>query len=127
MSIIDWGLIYAIAVVVHGIGHILGVIMVSELIKLKGFTNESWLLTEKLGIRGTALRALAVIWIVPIIGFLAVAWGFWFGLEWWRLLAGAMVVLSVALFVLWWNAGPKNIPIQANIGNLVVIIGMILL
>ncbi|MFX1253242.1 MAG: hypothetical protein ACFFCZ_16660 [Promethearchaeota archaeon] len=127
MSIIDWGVIYAIAMVLHGIGHIIGVIAVSEVIKFEGFTNESWLLTGRLGIRGTALRVLAVFWIIPIIGFIAVAWGIWFGLVWWRLLAGAMTVLSVILFVLWWNGFPKNVPIQANIGNLVAIIGLILL
>jgi len=69
-----------------------------------------------------------VLWLVATVGFVASAWGFWSDLAWWRPLAWAMVALSVLLFILWWKSfytKGGNIPIQANIGNIVVIAGLL--
>jgi hypothetical protein len=68
-----------------------------------------------------------MLWLVATVGFIAAAWGFWSNLLWWRPLSWTMVALSIGLFVLWWNAFTVNLPIQANIGNIIVIAGLFLL
>jgi len=123
---IDMNLIYTIVLLVHGLGHLLGVIsIVGGLIKSPGFTTTSWVLTDRLGLSETIVRALGVLWLVVTVGFVASAWGFWSDLAWWRPLAWVMVVFSVVLFILWWKSFSANIPIQANIGNIVVIVGLL--
>ena len=123
---IDMRLIYTIVLLVHGLGHLLGVIsIVGGLIKSPGFTKTSWILSDRLGLSETIVRALGMLWLVVTVGFVASAWGFWSNLAWWRPLAWLMVVFSVLLFILWWKSFSANIPIQANIGNLIVIVGLL--
>lgn len=119
-------LIFTIVLLVHGLGHLLGVIsIVGGLIKSSGFTTTSWILSDRFGLSETIVRALGVLWLVPTVGFVASAWGFWSDLAWWRPLAWVMVALSVVLLILWWKSFTTNIPIQANIGNIVVIVGLL--
>ncbi len=123
---IDMRLIFTIILLVHGIGHMLGVIsIVGGLIKYPDFTHTSWLFSDRLGLNETIVRALGMLWLVVTAGFVAAAWGYWSDLAWWRPLTWVMVLLSVGLFVLWWNAFTSNIPIQANVGNIVIIAGLL--
>ena len=122
---VDWELLYAIALVVHGLGHLLVAIHISELYTLPNCTTKSWLLSDRLGLKKSSVQIFVVLWFIVTIGFIIGGWGFWADLNWWRPLAGVLILFSVLLFILWWNAFPPNIPIQANIGNLVVIAGLI--
>jgi hypothetical protein len=123
---LDLNLIYTIALAFHGIGHIIGILFLGP-VKSESFTQHSWILQDKVGLSATVVRGLALLWFIPAAGFVGAAWGFWTGLVWWRLLTWIMVPFSVLLFILWWKAFPKNIPIQAQIGNVVALIGLILL
>jgi len=128
INLLSLNFIYTIVLLVHGIGHLLGVIsIVGRFIKSPKFTSNSWLLSDRLRLSEEIVRALGMFWIVATVGFIAAAWGFWSGLFWWRSLAWIMVVLSIVLFVLWWNAFTVNLPIQANIGNIIVIAGLLFL
>jgi len=118
-------LIYAIVLFVHGIGYVVGVIsIVGGLIKQPKYISNSWLLSDRLGLSEIVVRALGLLWLVATVGFVAAAWGFWSDLGWWRPVTWVMVVFSIGLSVLWWNAFPVNIPIQANVGNIIIIIGL---
>ncbi|MHA1977082.1 MAG: hypothetical protein ACW98F_11490 [Candidatus Hodarchaeales archaeon] len=123
---INWNLIFVIAISVHAIGHILGFIHTFELIKLTGMpTNESWLLTKQFKLDKTIIQVVSLLWLVVIIGFLIVAGAFWFELSWWKSLAVPMIILSVTLFITWFNSFPVNTHIGATIGNIVIVIGML--
>lgn len=123
---IDWHLIFVIAVVVHGIGHTLGLIHTFELINLSGMpTNESWLLSGQLKLDQTTTRIISILWLVVVLGFLILAGAFWFEFSWWKILAVPMIVLSVALFAIWFNSFPINTQIGAAIGNIVIIVGLL--
>jgi hypothetical protein len=123
---INMHLIFTIILLIHGIGHILGVLsIVAGLIKHPSYTPKSWLLSDRLGLSDTVVRALGMLWFVVMVGFIAAAWGFWSELAWWRPLSWGMVVLSIGVFVLWWNAFAANIPIQGNIGNIIIIAGLL--
>ena len=123
---VDMHLIFTIVLLVHGIGHVIGVLsIVAGLIKHPSYTTKSWLLSDRLGLSDTIVRALGMLWLVVMVGFVAAAWGFWSGLAWWRPLSWIMLVLSIGVLVLWWNAFTANIPIQANIGNIVILAGLL--
>ena len=123
---LDLNLIYAIAVGFHGAGHLIGIFLLGP-IQTKEFTQESWILQGKLGLSENVTRGLALLWIVATAGFLGVATGFWSGIPWWRVLGWIMVPLSVLLFILWAKSFPTNIPIQAQIGNVVTVLGLLFL
>ncbi len=119
-------LIFTVVLAVHGIGHLLGVIsIVGGLIKSPDYTSNSWLLTDRFGLSETLVRALGLLWIVPTMGFITAAFGYWSDLEWWRSITWVMVAISLGVIVVWWNAFTSNIPIQANIGNVVAIVGLL--
>ena len=123
---IDWHLIFVIAVVAHAIGHTLGLIHTLELVNLSGMpTNESWLLTGQLKLDRTIIQIISVLWLLVIIGFFVVVGAFWFESSWWKPLAASMVILSVTLFVIWFNSFPVNTQIGAAFGNIVVILGLL--
>ena len=123
---IDWHLIFVIAVVAHAIGHTLGLVHTLELVNLSGMpTNESWLLTGQLKLNRTIIQMISILWLVVVIGFFVVVGAFWFELSWWKHLAVSMVVLSVTLFMIWFNSFSINTQIGAAIGNIVVIMGLL--
>jgi hypothetical protein len=123
---INWHLIFVIAVVVHAIGHTLGVVHIFELVNLADMpTNESWLLTGQLKLNQTILRIISVLWLVVILGFLIAAGAFWFELGWWKIVTIPTIVLSFTLFVVWFNSFPISTQIGAAIGNIVTIVGLL--
>ncbi|MHA2296138.1 MAG: hypothetical protein ACXAEU_25175 [Candidatus Hodarchaeales archaeon] len=122
---IDMRLLFTIAVILHAIGHLGMSVHFTGLFEFSGFTNDSWLLVKQLKLSETIVRVLALLWILVGVGFLITAGGFWFDQDWWRPLAGIMTVLSIGLFVIWWNAFPMTVPIQANLGNVIAIAGFL--
>jgi hypothetical protein len=122
---INWQLIFVIAIVVHAIGHTLGFIHTFDLVSLSGMpTNESWLLTGQLKLDRTIIQMISFLWLVVILGFFIVAGAFWFELSWWKNLAIPMIILSVILFIVWFNSFPINTQVGAAIGNIVIIVGL---
>ncbi|MFW9778248.1 MAG: hypothetical protein ACFFE8_05275 [Candidatus Heimdallarchaeota archaeon] len=122
---LNWNLLFVLAIIVHGIGHSLGLMHTTSLVTLSGMpTNESWLLAGQLKLDKIIIQLVSVLWFVAIIGFLLVAGAFWFELSWWKGVALAMVVLSVMLFGIWFTSFPLNTQVGAAIGNLVVLAGL---
>ncbi|MFX0086544.1 MAG: hypothetical protein ACFFAU_12810 [Candidatus Hodarchaeota archaeon] len=123
---IDWDLIFAVAVVVHAIGHTLGVVHIFELVDLTEMpANESWLLTGQLKLDQTIVRLISTLWFVVILGFLISAGAFWFEFSWWKILTIPTVILSFAVFIVWFNSFPISTQIGAAIGNIVIIVGLL--
>jgi len=120
-------LIIAIIIAVHGIGHLLGVITIPMgMLGETGFKQGSWLLSDRLGLNTSTIRALGILWLIAAVAFSAAAYGYFYDLAWWETLVKASAILSVALFVVWWDAFPANVPIQANLGNVAAIIALFL-
>ncbi len=124
--VIDLKLVFAIVIAVHGIGHSLGVMTIPlGVIKGNGFSSNSWLLSDRLGLPDGVVKAVGYLWLVVAIGFIAASLGYWQSLDWWRQVAWASLALSLGLFVVWWNAFPSNIPIQANLGNVATLVALL--
>ncbi|MHA2278472.1 MAG: hypothetical protein ACXAC2_22055 [Candidatus Kariarchaeaceae archaeon] len=118
-------ILFAIILFVHGIGHLIGTSFLSESFNLQGFGNKSWILSDQLGLEKIYSQLIALLWLVVTIGFLIATYGFWTNQEWWKPLTGVLVVVSIGLFVLWWTAFPGLFPFQANIGNVLIILGLL--
>ena len=120
-------LIMAVIIAIHGLGHIMGPLVTFGVLKTDVFGGASWLLSDRLNLNQTTQKVLSLLWIVALIGFAATAYGLWFGLGWWRMLAWVNVALSVLVIGAWWTSFPGNIPLQANQGNVAIVAGMLLL
>jgi hypothetical protein len=118
-------ILFAIILFVHGIGHLIGTSFLSESFNLQGFGNNSWILSDQLGLDKIYSQLVAVLWLVVTIGFLVATYGFWTDQEWWKPLSGVLVIVSIGLFVFWITAFPILLPFQANIGNVLIILGLL--
>ena len=68
----------------HGIGHLLGVATISlGLLHESGFTQNSWILTGRLGINSTFIKVLGILWLLTAILFTYAAYGYYYDLAWW--------------------------------------------
>src|SRR5829696_7971685 len=47
---------------------------------------------------------LGVLWFIPLIGFVAVSWGYLIHQGWWPQLALASSAVSLAMIILWWGS-----------------------
>jgi hypothetical protein len=120
-------LIMTVIISFHGLGHIMGPLVTFGVLNSDGFGGVSWLLSDWLHLSQTTQQILSLLWVVALIGFAATAYGLWSGLGWWRMLAWVNVALSVLVIGAWWTSFPWNIPLQANLGNVAIVTGMLLL
>ena len=103
-----WRIVIAVVLLAHGIGHSLGLFPAFGLAKTKQCTDHSWLLTNFIG-ESAARRFGVVLWLAAMFGFIGAALGFYGIQEWWRSLAIASAIVSLAGLALYWNAFPSLI------------------
>jgi hypothetical protein len=115
-------LLFMVSLAIHGIGHI--VIGLMTFLDLWGMSVRSSIL-DLMGLNQGLIKALGFLWIIPFIAFIASAWGVWMGIAWWETAGWVGTITSVVYFVLFWNSFSSNIPIQANIGNVVALAGLL--
>jgi hypothetical protein len=75
-------LVVVIVLGAHGLGHTMA--LSSAFRPAGGFSRRHWTLSDGVAIYTPAGKALALVWLVPLAGFLAGAYGLWTGQEWWR-------------------------------------------
>ena len=63
-------ILFAIVIAIHGIGHLIGITFLSESINFQGFKNDSWLLTEQLGLNKILTQVLALLWLIVAVGLM---------------------------------------------------------
>lgn len=124
-------IVIPLVLILHGIGHVMGILTAVGVIKTATWHSQSWLLTQPLG--DTTARTLALIlWLVTVIGFVAAgagAWGWSVTSGSWRTIAVISAILSLIALALFWNAFAVLIPnkigaIAVNIATLVAILGL---
>jgi hypothetical protein len=90
-----------LALFMHGIGHVLFLMNSWGLSRTDA--GRSWLFSGILGAGQTVEGIFGLLWLGPLIGFLAVTWGYFTQQGWWPQLALASAALSLVLIVLWWG------------------------
>ena len=114
-------LLFTGAMALHGIGHALGIVVY---LNLGGMSVRSSIL-DTLSLDQGLVKLLSFIWIIPFVTFITVAWRVWEDIALWNSLAWIGTVVSVIYFIVYWDSFPSNIPIQANIGNLIALAALL--
>jgi hypothetical protein len=111
-----------IALFAHGGGHLL------FLANSWGYWNgdeegsSSWLFSGVLGAGQTLQGILGLVWLIPLIGFVAVSWGYLTHQGWWPQLALASATLSLAMIIVWWGSLLTGSAFFALVFDLAVIV-----
>jgi hypothetical protein len=89
-----------VALFAHGLGHLL--FLANSWGLWKGAEEgRSWLFSGMLGAGQTLEGIFGLLWLIPLVGFVAVSWGYLTHQGWWPQLALGSAVFSSALIVLW--------------------------
>ena len=92
-----------IALFAHGVGHLL-FLANSWGVWKGGEESRSWLFSWALGAGQTVEGIFGLLWLIPLVGFVAVSWGYLTHQGWWPQLALASAAISPAMIVLWWGS-----------------------
>jgi hypothetical protein len=93
----------AVALFAHGVGHVL--FLANSWGYWRG--NEegrSWLFSGVLGAGQAVEGIVGLLWLVPLVGFVAVTWGYFTYQGWWPQLMLASAAISLVMIVLWWGS-----------------------
>jgi hypothetical protein len=123
-------IIVPLALILHGIGHWMGLLTAAGVIKTDSWNARSWLLTDLLGDTTTRILALAI-WAIVCVGFLAAgagAWGWSVTAGSWRTIAVVCAVLSLVGLFFFWNAFASLFPnkIGAIAINVIALVGILI-
>jgi hypothetical protein len=121
----SWRIVLAIVLGAHGIGHIL--FLVPSLgIAEWGQSTRSWLLTNLVG-DGVARAVGSLLWLVAIVGFVAVGVGFVGQEGWWRALAVGSAAVSLLGLVLFWSAAAGSSAFAPALFDVAVLVAILVL
>ena len=104
----------------HGIGHVLGWMPAWGIAQFEGISSRSWFLTGVVGDTGARLAA-GILFVLPMAGFVAAAAGLLLGQPWWRQVAVASAVASLAATALFPQAFTTGSTVGSIAVNLVVL------
>jgi len=123
-------LVAAGVLLVHGLGHggALGALVWIGL--RPGDSTGAWLAARSWRapslLSGTATTVASACWILSLLGFVAAAAAFWFGLgEWWRAPAAGSALVSLAGIVLFLGTWPMFNTVAALGVNVAVLIALL--
>jgi|SRR5215218_5886679 len=91
-----------VALFAHGAGHLL-FLANSWGVWKGGEVGRSWLFSGVLGVGQAFEGIFGLLWLIPLVGFVAVSWGYLTHQGWWPQLALASAAISLAMIVLWWG------------------------
>ena len=116
-------LICAFALGMHGIGHVL--FLANAWGYWKTTTDRAWLFADVLHIPQMAEGGIGLLWIVPLVGFIAATWGFVANDARWAILAFSSAIVSSALLLVWWSSLNLSSATFAFLFNIAVMIGLL--
>jgi hypothetical protein len=92
-----------IALFAHGVGHLL--FLANSWGYWKGGEEaRSWLFSGTLG-AGQAVEGISgLLWLILLVAFAAVSWGYLTHQVWWPQLALVSAAISLAMIILWWGS-----------------------
>jgi hypothetical protein len=70
-------------------------------------------------------KSLALLWLIPMVGFLVGTYGLWTGLEWWRPVLGVASVASIVAVLPWWGVMPTFSFLGAIAVDIGVLVGIL--
>lgn len=117
-------LVVAIAVLAHGIGHILFLVPAVGIANWADQTGHSWLLAPVLG-DGVTRAVAALVWSAATLLFVGGVAGFWMSLDWWRPVTIAAAIVSIAGIVVFWDGIAASNAFLAVVFDVVVLVALL--
>lgn len=111
------------AVLVHAIGHVVFIPMLSSILKLQ-VAEQSWLLTPLVG-ESMARWASSLAVAVAMLLLALAAGGAIAGLPWWRAAAIAGAVGSIGVVVLLWQWTPTSAAFSSTAFDVVILVALL--
>ena len=115
-----WRTLFTIAMLLHGIGHILFLMNAWGYWKIAN--ERAWLFADGLKLSQTGEGIIGVLWLAPLIGFVIGTWGFFAQQTWWGPLVLTTAILSSVMILLWWNSLSASSAFFALAFNAVVLV-----
>ncbi len=117
-----WRILIAVIIAAHGIGHILFLLPLLGLANWGGQSTSSWLMGS-----GVLARLLgSLLWVLALVGFVAVAVGFAMQTPWWRAAALGSTIISLVGVVLFAQRGLTSPALNALIFDVVFFLLLLL-
>jgi hypothetical protein len=113
--------IIALALVVHGVGHIVFFFAAFTPVPMD-FVAAPWLLPGAFTIDSPVGKAFAVLWLLAMIGFVGAAIGLIAKRAWWPTIAVAAAVVSLVVILPWWNTINASTRFWATAADVVIIL-----
>ncbi|MCI0398906.1 MAG: hypothetical protein L0332_29515 [Chloroflexi bacterium] len=117
-------IIIILALLMHGIGHIIGFLAAWTPVPV-GFSNHPWALSGGVTMTSPAGRAFGLLWLVAMIGTVAAGLGLLFHQDWWAPLAVAASVISLVVWLPWWQTVPRGSLVGAVAFDLLIILALL--
>ena len=113
--------VIAIVLLIHGIGHLLFLANSWGYWK-GGEESRSWLFSGVFGAGQAVEGIFGLLWLIPLLGFVAVSWGYLTHQGWWPQVALASAAISLVMIVLWWGSLVTGSAFFALVFNVAVIL-----
>ena len=118
----------AAVLILHGLGHVMGIFPVFGLFREQGLSSRSWLLTGLLGEPFTSWFGL-LFWLAALLSFVGAGLGLLNWLvpyEWWRAMAVVGAIASLLGLSLYWHAFFTDFNKLSAIGvDLIVLVALL--
>lgn len=117
-----------VAVLAVLIGHGLGHVMAPQAAFVPPGAlprNAHAIIGSDLTIVSPAGKGLALLWLVPLAGFLIGTYGLWTGQEWWRPVLAVASLVSIVAVLPWWGVMPAFSYLGAIAVDIAVLVGIL--
>lgn len=119
-----WPVLFAIFIILHGLVHLLYAGQTLRFFELRpGLTwpDGAWAFSWLPG-DDTIRNLAAVFLVVTAVGFVAGSLGLLFKQEWWQFITIGAAVLSVLVYLLFWDGRFHELPDKGGVGALISLV-----
>lgn len=97
-------LLTALVLVAHGLGHAMA--PQAAFVPPGAFPRNTHAVPAGMTISSTAGKAMSLLWLIPLAGFLLGTYGLWVDATWWRPVLAVSAVVSIVAVLPWWKVMP---------------------
>ena len=115
-------LIAALLLAGHGIGHMMA--PQAAFLPPGAFPRDTHAPIAGTTIVSPTGKAMSVLWIAPLVGFLLGTYGFWADAAWWRPVTAVSAAVSIVAVLPWWKVMPPFSYVGALAVDASVLVGL---
>lgn len=116
-----WRYIIATPILVHGLAHFSG-FFAAWTSSDAGYKKNPWIFSTGILLDGPIGRVFGLLWLMAMIGFVAIFIGIVFQLDWWPPVAISASAVSLIVIVPWWNTVPSGAKVGAIFDVFVIVL-----